>query len=208
MRKRGGTWAYLRWYCLALVMAAVAVCLFVLSESGWAFLPALAFVVSWAVASSKEPTAAAKQEAIKLHAELERQVRDWNTILKELERLRQELRRSGHSDLAEECDELMREARLEQRGTGIRMREHREAFKTTYWIYQNLDQRGRPGYKYVIHRGLCDLCNHGERKPFLGMKRWDGPYDEWKGAQGYGVRRFCLACCSDLREAVIQGDGS
>ena len=192
--------AYLCWLLLAVLMGVVAVCLITLGDSGWGFLPALASAVAFLVASTKEPTAAAKTKAIKLHAVLERQLQEWNAIIEELERLRRELRRSGHSRLAGECDEVMREARLEQRGTGTRMREHREAFNTAYWIYQNLDQRGRPNYKYVIHRGPCDLCNHGERKPFLDMKRWDGPYDEWEHAQGVGTRRFCLACCSDLRE--------
>lgn len=193
--------------CLSIVIGFF--CLFVLDRIGIGFFFALAGAVSIGVSESMEPMEVGKRKAVELHAALERQIQDWNTIIKEINGLRKELaadggvsRRNGHLRLLDECNLLLQDAQLELRDARSRLKEHRDAFNTAYWIYQDLDQRGRPNYKYVVHRGPCVSCNNGRRRSFLGMKKWDGPYDEWEHAQGIGTRRFCLTCCRDLHPLV------
>ena len=188
-----------------------------LGESAlWYFL-SLAFLFAGAICLGKaeyeKPAAIAQRKAIRLQPVLEKQVRDWEVIVNEVNHLRRWLRRQSDYELLGECDRLLKDAKRELRDSRSRLKEHREAFNIAYWVYQHLDQRGRPRYEYVIHRGLCDSCNNGNRKPSMWVgfdgtsRQWDGPYDEWKQAQasGVGKRRFCLLCCSDLR--LLAEDG-
>ena len=185
---------------LAVVAATVTLCLFVLREPAWAFLSLFVSLVLVFEAASRKPEAVAERKAIELHATLEKQVRDWNAIINELKRLREKLRRGGHTQLLDECSLLLKDARLDLRDARSRLDEHRQTFNTEYWVYQDLDQWGRPRKKYVVHRGLCDSCNSGRSKPSR-LKKWDGPYDEWEHAQGVGTRSFCIVCCNDLRDS-------
>ena len=199
------------WALLAFVLATISIVLLLFSGQGcWPAVLVCLYSVR-RVASHKNPEAVADRKAIELDGVLEGPIRDWNTIIEELKRLRQELatrtveggvsRWDSHFYLLDECNTLLRNATLELGDARRRPKEHREVFNTGYWIYQSLDPRDRPNCKYVIHRGLCASCNNGRRKSHLSTKRWDGPYDEWEHAEGIGTRRFCLSCCGELRVA-------
>ena len=193
------------WLALMLILAGLLVVLLIGSVL-WFFLYGLAVLIVSAIMVGQEPAAIAKSKAITLQPVFEKQVRDWEVIIKEVKGLRRWLPRHGKDELLGECDRLLKDAKRELRDSRRRLKEHREAFNTAYWVYQHVDQRGRPRYKYVIHRGLCDSCNNGQRKPsmWVGLdgdgRRWHGPYDEliYAQASGVGNCRFCWRCCPDL----------
>lgn len=202
------------WTLLAFLLTTISTVLLFFLDKGFGllfFFFLLASIVSIGEADRRSPKAVADRNAIKLDTVLERQIRDWNTIIDELRRLRQDLatgtveghvsRWDSHFRLLDECNALLRDAQLELRDARIRLKAHREVFNTAYWIHQSLDPRGRPNYKYIIHRGLCASCNNGRRKSHLSTKKWDGPYEEWEHAGGIGTRRFCISCCGELRVA-------
>lgn len=200
----------LSWLSLIAAVACLLVALLVawLSESAlWCFLFLFAGAICSGMAEDKKPAAIARRKAIRLQPVLEKQVRDWEVIIKEVSRLRRWLRRRSHYELLDECDRLLKGAKRELRDSRSRLKEHRVAFNTAYWVYQHLDQRGLPRYEYMIHRGLCYSCNSGKSKPSMWVgfdgtsRRWNGPYDEWRQAQasGVGKRRCCWVCCPDLR---------